>query len=57
MENDQKKQYETQARALGTIIGAVRLAQKRGAFTLEEASQGGAAVALFAPAEVASNRS
>ena len=50
MNETEKQQYlQTQAKALSIIIGAVRLAQKRGAFSLEEASQIAPAVNLFAP--------
>ena len=50
MNEAERQQFlETQARALSIVIGAVRLAQKRGAFSLEEAAQIAPAVNLFAP--------
>ena len=48
---DQVQQLKRQQEALAMIIGAVRMAQKRGAFTLEEAAIIGPAVSVFAPPE------
>ena len=48
---EQALQFKRQQEALALLIGAVRLAQKRGAFTLEEAALVGPAVSVFAPPE------
>ena len=48
---EQLQQFKKQQESLAMLIGAVRMAQKRGAFTLEEAALIGPAVSVFAPPE------
>ena len=42
---------EQQNQALNVLVNAVRLAQKRGAFNLDEATVIGSAVSVFAPTQ------